>query len=72
LLACLAAIGLTLAHIRAAAGKKVTPNTLAATFLRDSLEGRPSQQIELGGEIAVTAKREIIAKRRAERLNGDQ
>jgi hypothetical protein len=64
-----------MAHIRAAAGKKVRPNTLAAAFLRDTLEGKPTQSLELSGEIAVTAKREIIAKRRAERLkrlNGDR
>jgi hypothetical protein len=45
---------------------------MAATFLRDTLEGKPTQSLELSGEFSLIAKRETIARRRAERLNGDR
>jgi hypothetical protein len=56
----------------ASSKRKQRPDIMAATFLRDTLEGRPTQSLELSGEISLITKREIIAKRRAERLNGDR
>jgi hypothetical protein len=46
-------------------------NPAAAREIADRLEGKVAQALELSGEISLIAKREIIAKRRAERLNGD-
>jgi hypothetical protein len=55
-----------------AAAKRKRPDVAILTFVRDTTEGRPMQALELSGEFSIVTKRETIARRRAERLNGDR